>query len=1103
MNAQEPQWRVGAHDMRTEFAQGKMPYEFHEYAYAHGEEGRMLLPSREPPHHCKLGKLLSSSGTVVKPPGSHRRPWGCLCYPTDAPRLPNNTLVNKFRDQAVRHIHLGYSGGRCGSFETTRDVERCQPGYICFEPESNSILITESVRFVPDVFPGLQRRPGGGWRIPTSEIPFIADNNASDKEQSTSSGLIDVNDSSFQGSLDASDADEIQLLPGFPPEDESPAASPDPISQPEPTLPPVPDVPAPKTKPVYLLPHARYPDYTCNEHNGEGWDVHIVERKGQWAKCKFIHARDEDGKEWHPEWEPYEMLLKTDNRNNNPVDQETDKWGPTTEENTTLTPNQHTLPAPGFDNLQDPVRPQRARKQPDWFSSEAARATSIAAFAGMHAESTRANMDVYSPFFPTAGLAIDMEGASERMLNRAVLAGVVHGDGDEVQFREEFDSMDLSLQQAAMISADHSTMCDEYGSTSPQAKCAREIYAAHGLAAAQVGKVIPFLDPLYHTHDDSNRVVAPSDMFDDEFSSHIMLSSRGCLPPDIMAAAKAKSSPLDYTEREMTGPEWDPPKDSEVAKLKRMESVSEIAADDPSIKHMKVVPTMWVGRDKLNPDNSLCKKNARCVERGDIHCRSYTMTANQCFSPTVRNSSMHSCEAVSCLRGQNMCRYDVPGAYLQGVQKPEEQVLLRPPPGYRRVDERGVEILWITNHPLYGQGDAGAIWNRTMNQCLESECKLPRCPQEPCVYSAEFGTKEAGRVNHILYVDDGRLYYDNTASARKAKDDITQILHDRFGVEMGPENPEEDYFLGANRTSVDRHVATVRATTYIRTMVERYIPDGDIGPNSKFPAHWSYSPADETLTKAWDAAVATRTPGSKSEIRRYQELFGSLLHVVKYRPEIACAMGKLGSCMTFPTDELYQCMMRVLIYLARSPRMGTTFSAHTENAKKLVAYADSDWGVTRSTTGFVIFLCGAIIAGASRRQHCISMSSTEAELNALAECAIELLHESAVTQFMGLEVSGPIQVHTDNKGAYDLCHRFSAAQHSRHIDRKMFKMRELRGAGVVEVNHVPTESNPADLFTKILSRQPFERHRKTILNLAGDTGVEFARRQRMSGKDPG
>ena len=62
------------------------------------------------------------------------------------------------------------------------------------------------------------------------------------------------------------------------------------------------------------------------------------------------------------------------------------------------------------------------------------------------------------------------------------------------------------------------------------------------------------------------------------------------------------------------------------------------------------------------------------------------------------------------------------------------------------------------------------------------------------------------------------------------------------------------------------------------------------------------------------------------------------------------------------------------------------------------------------------------------------------------------------------------------------------------MDRKIFKMRELRGAGRVTVRHIPGETNPADLFTKVLSRQVFEKHRKTVMNLPSDAGMESVRR---------
>ena len=205
-------------------------------------------------------------------------------------------------------------------------------------------------------------------------------------------------------------------------------------------------------------------------------------------------------------------------------------------------------------------------------------------------------------------------------------------------------------------------------------------------------------------------------------------------------------------------------------------------------------------------------------------------------------------------------------------------------------------------------------------------------------------------------------------------------------------------------------------------------------------------------------------------------------------------MGLLGTCATFATDELHECMMRVLVYLGRTPEVGATYTNVGPHAATLRAYADSNWAETRSTTGYTIQLANATIASTSKRQHCISMSSCEAELIALADLAIELIHIRGVCEFIGLKIDGPVEVSTDNKAAYDLCHRFSSAQNSRHIDRKLFKMRELRGLGLVDVKHVGTADNPADLFTKILSRQPFEKHRATVLNLPASAAVDRSRR---------
>ena len=347
-----------------------------------------------------------------------------------------------------------------------------------------------------------------------------------------------------------------------------------------------------------------------------------------------------------------------------------------------------------------------------------------------------------------------------------------------------------------------------------------------------------------------------------------------------------------------------------------------------------------------------------------------------------------------------------------------------------------------------------------------------------------------GQVNNTLYVDDGRVAWDDGAPAVAKVRDVQKRLSRRYGITFGPDDPEETHFLGANIiTEKSRRVASVRATSYIDLMVKRYA-NGDVSPSKEFPAYWGSLPADETLVREWEAAMATRTPASPELTKRYGSLFGALLHAVKFRPEISAALGLLGACLTFPNEALYSCLMHILVYLGRSPKLGITYSSFVPGAHLLKAYADSNWSVTRSTTGYVIMLCAAVVVAVSRRQHCITMSSCEAELVALCDTAIELLHVVEVVRFLGHEVVDAIEVNTDSKAAYDLCHRFTSAQNSRHVDRKLFKMRELRGAGTTAVRHLAGTENPADLFTKILTKQLFEKHRKFTLNLAGDTGVE-------------
>ena len=90
--------------------------------------------------------------------------------------------------------------------------------------------------------------------------------------------------------------------------------------------------------------------------------------------------------------------------------------------------------------------------------------------------------------------------------------------------------------------------------------------------------------------------------------------------------------------------------------------------------------------------------------------------------------------------------------------------------------------------------------------------------------------------------------------------------------------------------------------------------------------------------------MATRTPAPPELTKKFGSLFGALLHAGQFRPEINAAMSLLGSCLTFPTEALYECLMHVLVYLGRTRNLGVTFSAHAPHAGKVKAYGDFPTG---------------------------------------------------------------------------------------------------------------------------------------------------------------
>ena len=125
----------------------------------------------------------------------------------------------------------------------------------------------------------------------------------------------------------------------------------------------------------------------------------------------------------------------------------------------------------------------------------------------------------------------------------------------------------------------------------------------------------------------------------------------------------------------------------------------------------------------------------------------------------------------------------------------------------------------------------------------------------------------------------------------------------------------------------------------------------------------------------------------------------------------------------------------------------------------------------------------AVISWGSSKQHCVALSSCEAEIIALSEVAKDMVYFRKLVD--GLEpgaISGPSDAATDNKGARDLAYNPEHHEKTKHVARRHFYVRDMVESFELRVPLVGTADNLADFFTKPLSAKQFFSLRAKLMN---------------------
>ena len=143
---------------------------------------------------------------------------------------------------------------------------------------------------------------------------------------------------------------------------------------------------------------------------------------------------------------------------------------------------------------------------------------------------------------------------------------------------------------------------------------------------------------------------------------------------------------------------------------------------------------------------------------------------------------------------------------------------------------------------------------------------------------------------------------------------------------------------------------------------------------------------------------------------------------------------------------------------------------------ELTGFSDSDWAGNKdnrkSTSGFCFKLnnSSGAISWASKLQKCVSISTAEAELNALVEASKEAVHSVNQLRELDLEVQQPVKIFVDNQACIALSKNSMIHEKTKHFALKLHFVRKLVESRLLELDYLPTDLIPADTLTKALER---------------------------------
>jgi hypothetical protein len=186
-----------------------------------------------------------------------------------------------------------------------------------------------------------------------------------------------------------------------------------------------------------------------------------------------------------------------------------------------------------------------------------------------------------------------------------------------------------------------------------------------------------------------------------------------------------------------------------------------------------------------------------------------------------------------------------------------------------------------------------------------------------------------------------------------------------------------------------------------------------------------------------------------------------------------------------PRTSHRQDVKRIFRYLRYTPKLGLWYSA--SSSLSLLGFSDANFAGCRvnrkSTSDTCQFLGSSLVSWSSRKQSSVAQSTIEVEYVAAASCCSQLLWITyTLSDFV--EEFSHVPLMCDSTSAISVVKTPVLHSRTKHTEVRYHFLRDNVEKGNIDLIHVPTEKQLADILTKPLDKATFAR-------LRGELGVIF------------